>query len=93
MQSDLDHVKKDGKRLFLDRVNNSNAENMHHIDLSQKLIARNTSDFPDKSNIQYENPSFADFRRNTKNNFVHNTILNKQKSNDDHLRKIHTNHN
>ena len=35
MQSDLDTIKKDGKRLFLDRVNNSNAENMHEIDLTQ----------------------------------------------------------
>lgn len=51
------------------------------------------NDFQDKSKIQYEQPSFSDLRRKTKENFVHNTVQNKNKSNDDHLRHIHTNHN
>lgn len=88
MQSDLDQIKKDGKRLFLDRVNNSDANNMHPVDPLQKAFNKNLHDYPDKSKIVYENPELATFKRNTRNSFVHNTVSNKNKANADHLKMI-----
>jgi hypothetical protein len=90
MQSDLDQPHKDGKRLFLDRVNNSNDENMYLVDHAQKVYERHRTEFPDKSKINYENPEFSTFNKKTKTSFVHNTVMNKNKANIEHLKNVQT---
>jgi hypothetical protein len=49
---------KDGKRLFKDRVNISNPENMHDIERNPETLAlynqnKMQMDYPDKSNVVY----------------------------------------
>jgi hypothetical protein len=58
----VDPLTKDGKRLFVDRVNISNPENMYVVETNPETLAlfnqnRMQSDYPDKSNIIYSEPS------------------------------------
>ena len=57
----VDPNKKDGKKLFTDKVNISNPENMHTVEKNQQLLAQYNqnkmqSDYPDKSKIEYVQP-------------------------------------
>ena len=82
----------DGKRLFLDRVNQSDAANLHPVDKdpeNQKglLQGRNLQDYSDKTKLVYKAPPIVkSFPK--KHSFVHNQIANKTKTNNDHLTAI-----
>ena len=87
----VDSIKKDGKRLFTDKVNISNPENMHTIEKDQQILAQYNvnkmlNDYPDKSKIQYVQPEIK--KEKLKHNFVHNILAAKSKTNNAHLEKI-----
>ena len=82
----------DGKRLFLDLVNQSDAAKLHPVDKDPAyqrdlLMAKNKVDYGDQTNITYKSPPIVKiFAKKT--SFVHNQIANKTKTNNEHLHAI-----
>ena len=82
----------DGKRLFVDLVNRSDAANLHGVETDaafQKSLYQTTKfhEFPDKSATLYVPPPIVkEFPK--RHSFVHNQIANKTKTNNEHMEMI-----
>ena len=92
MQQQAETV-KEGKRLYLDRTNQSANANMYPV-LGAKAGAaelfhrRATNDFRDKSKDVYQAPPVSKTFE-VKDNFVHNQIANKNKRNVEHFKNLY----
>ena len=80
---------KDGKKLYVDRVNISDVKNMHPIENDQMKYfhSMNQQEYKDKSKEEYQAPPMQSIKKK-KNSFVHTQIANKSKTNNDHLENL-----